>query len=194
MLPGAARPVADLVPLDAHRVLELPDYVLPRKYTAGFGLRLLLKDVRTAVALARATGVEHLEACQPDLERDDILLLDTGWARYFRTPAYAVHPALAVSAARWLVDRGVKLLGLDLPTPDLAVPRRPPGFDWPVHKVLLSSGVLVAEHLTGLRELAGRRVEAIFGLIRIEGADGAPALVLARAARAATADTSAPRS
>jgi kynurenine formamidase len=105
-----------------------------------------------------------------------------------------VHPALAVSAARWLVDRGVKLLGLDLPTPDLAVPRRPPGFDWPVHKVLLSSGVLVAEHLTGLRELAGRRVEAIFGLIRIEGADRAPALVLARAARAATADTSAPRS
>jgi 3-hydroxyisobutyrate dehydrogenase len=36
--------------------VKLPDYVLPRKYTAGFGLRLLLKDVRTAVALARATS------------------------------------------------------------------------------------------------------------------------------------------
>jgi kynurenine formamidase len=41
----------------------------------------------------------------------------------------------------------VKLLA-STATPDLAVHRRPIGFDWPVHHSLLSRGVLIAEHLT----------------------------------------------
>jgi kynurenine formamidase len=60
------------------------------------------------------------------------------------------------------------------------VNRRPPGFDWPVHHVLLSRGVLIAENLTNLRALAGRRIEAMVLGLRIEGADGAPARVVAR--------------
>ncbi len=34
---------------------KLPDFVLPRSYTAGFGLQLMVKDLRTALGLARAT-------------------------------------------------------------------------------------------------------------------------------------------
>jgi len=51
-----------------------------------------------------------------------------------------------------------------------------------VHKILLSCGVLIVEHLTGLAPLAGQRVEIIVGAVNIEGADGAPARVLARPA------------
>ena len=62
--------VAERFGLDPHRMLDavngstgrsystevkLPDFILPRRYTSDFGLRLLVKDVRTAVALARAT-------------------------------------------------------------------------------------------------------------------------------------------
>jgi arylformamidase len=61
------------------------------------------------------------------------------------------------------------------------VPRRPRGFDWPVHHVLLGHGVLIAEHLTNLRPLAGRRIEAMFLALAIEGSDGGPARVIARA-------------
>jgi kynurenine formamidase len=57
---------------------------------------------------------------------------------------------------------------------------RAEGFGWPVHKILLSRGVLIAEHLTGLAPLSGRRVEIIIGALNVEGADGAPARILAR--------------
>lgn len=72
------------------------------------------------------------------------------------------------------------VVGADIAMPDLPVPRRPEqGFDWPVHKILLSNGVLIVEHLADLRPLAGRRAEVIIGAIPIQGADGAPARVLA---------------
>jgi kynurenine formamidase len=130
-------------------------------------------DEIEAVVLARQ---------EPRARPGDIVLLDTGWAAHFGTDRYERHPALAVSAARWLVEQRVKLVGFDLMTPDLAVVRRPPGFGWPVHHELLAHGVLIAENLTSLRPLAGRRVEAMFLALNIVGADGAPVRAIARLA------------
>jgi kynurenine formamidase len=121
-----------------------------------------------------------LEQATPPAEPGDMVLLDTGWARWFGRPEYDDHPWLSWAAAVWLADQQVSLVGVDLPTPDLPVPRRPEGFGWPVHKILLSRGVLIVEHLTGLGPLAGQRVEVIVGALNIQGADGAPARVLAR--------------
>jgi kynurenine formamidase len=122
----------------------------------------------------------HLAAADPEVERGDIVLLDTGWAQHFGTERYNRHPSLSIDAAEWLVDRGVKLVGLDVMTPDISVDRRHADFNWPVHHVLLSHGVLIAEHLTNLRSLAGARIEAMFLALNIKGADGAPARVIAR--------------
>lgn len=120
------------------------------------------------------------EAATPAAQLGDIVLLDTGWADHIGTERYDQNPSLSVAAAAWLVERGVKLIGVDFATPDLAVNRRPASFDWPVHHVLLSHGVLIAEHLTNLHALAGRRIEVMFLALNIEGADGAPARVVAR--------------
>ena len=126
-------------------------------------------------------GPDDLDGASPAVRPGDLVLLDTGWSRWFGTPAYDDHPWLSEAAATWLADRQVGLVGVDLATPDLPVPRRPPeGFGWPVHKILLSRGVLIAEHLTGLASLSGRRVEIIIGALNVEGADGAPARILAR--------------
>lgn len=119
---------------------------------------------------------------RPELRADDILLIDTGWSEHIGTERYEQNPSFATDAAEWLVERRIKLLGIDFITPDLAVSRRPPGFDWPVHHVLLANGVLIAENLTNLRTLAGQRIEAMFLALNIEGADGAPARVIARRA------------
>ena len=72
---------------------------------------------------------------------------------------------------------------MDTPTPDIALDRRPPDFNWPVHRLLLGHGILIAEQLANLGPLAGQRVEFLFGPLPIEGSDGSPARVLARPTR-----------
>jgi kynurenine formamidase len=115
-----------------------------------------------------------------DVRRGDIVVIDSGWWRLIDDPLYQHHPSLTVEAAVALAARGVKLLGVDFATPDLAVHLRPEGFDFPVHRALLGAGVLVAEHLTNLDELPPGRAEFMFVPLAIAGGDGAPARVLAR--------------
>lgn len=127
-----------------------------------------------------AIGRDMLQGQRPALREGDMLLLHTGWAQRFGTDTYLDNRALTVEAAQWLVAQGVKLLGVDFATPDLALPKRLPGFDWPVHQVLLSNGVLVAENLAEFGHLVGERIELVCGAPNIRGADGSPARILAR--------------
>lgn len=125
-------------------------------------------------------GPELFEPALPQLRPDEMVLLHTGWAQHFGTPRYDEHPSLTEGAAQWLVDHRVKALALDFPTPDLGYERRPEGFNWPVHQILLSNGVLVGEHLTNVEQLSGERVEVFFLPLPIKGSDGGPARVIAR--------------
>ena len=123
---------------------------------------------------------EDLRGLKPPLRPGDILILDAGWWEYFAQDRYNEHYSLSPAAAQWLVEQQVKLVGVDCGTVDLPTRKRQEGFNWPTHHVLLSNGVLVAEHLTNLRSLAGSRMEAMFLPLCIKGADGAPARVVAR--------------
>ncbi len=121
-----------------------------------------------------------LEQCRPLLQAGDILAVDTGWAQHFGTERYERHPSFSAEAAAWLVERRIKLLACDFATPDLVYHLREPGFDWPVHRQLLSRGILVCEHLTGHAALAGERVEFQFAALPLIDGDGAQARVVAR--------------
>ena len=125
--------------------------------------------------------VADLEANTPKAEPGDILFISTGWGRFFheQPERYRVHPYLADDAARWLVERRVKLCCFDLPTPDRPEVGRPEGFDWPVHHALLEGGVLIAEHLANLEQIAGKRFRAYAFPIPFEAGDGSPVRVVA---------------
>jgi kynurenine formamidase len=127
-------------------------------------------------------GPADLERARPALQAGDILALDTGWTARFGTGSYDSHPSLSSEAADWLVERGIKLLACDFATPDLVYCRRQPGFEWPVHRTLLSRGILICEHLRAHPALRGKRVDLMFNVLNITGSDGAPARVLAREA------------
>ena len=77
------------------------------------------------------------------------VLVHTGWDRHWRTDAYCTgHPYLTERAARWLVEAGAVLVGIDsLNIDGVATGERP------VHSVLLGSGIPVVEHLCGLAEV-----------------------------------------
>ncbi len=121
-----------------------------------------------------------LSRMRPELRPGDILLLSTGWSELAGTEAYGRHPYLSEAAAEWLVEQRLKLLAVDFGTPDAAPRKRWQGWHWPVHHVLLSRGVLISEHVCNLKPLAGKRIEAMFLALNIEGSDGAPARVVAR--------------
>lgn len=116
----------------------------------------------------------------PSIRDGDILFVRTGWSRFFADhERYRQYPYLSVEAAQWLLDRRIKMLALDCPSPDMPEGNRPEGFSWPVHHLLLGNDVLIAENLTNLDQIAGRRFRALALPIAMVGADGAPARIVA---------------
>jgi arylformamidase len=82
--------------------------------------------------------------------RDKALLIQTGWDRHWRTDEYSngQHPYLTETAAKFLAESEVALVGIDsFNIDDIATGTRP------AHTLLLDKGILIVEHLCGLSEL-----------------------------------------
>lgn len=126
-------------------------------------------------------GPDELAGAGGTVEADDVVLVRTGWGDRYGTPEYARYPWLTADAADWLLERGVNLLGVDTRSPDRLRAMRPDDWDaYPVHRLLLPAGTLIAESLRLPERLAGERVE-VFGFpIDVRGGDGAPARFVAR--------------
>lgn len=135
-------------------------------------------EVITAGMLRKASG---------RIEPGDFVFLATGLDRYFSAndERYYEHPYLAPDAAEWLVDLGVAVVGIDAMSLDKPASKRGPGFHFSAHEVLLGNDALIIENLANLTELIGSRVEIMALPISVQGADGAPARVVARPLRAA---------
>ncbi|MEE9568727.1 MAG: cyclase family protein [Candidatus Binatia bacterium] len=113
------------------------------------------------------------------VSRGDILMLFTGWDEKFESSDYNIHPYLSIDAAEWIVGKGVKLFGIDCITVDLPTPMRPKGFEYPVHKILLGNGVLIAENVANLGKIAGKKVRILALPLKVKGSDGAHARIVA---------------
>jgi kynurenine formamidase len=82
--------------------------------------------------------------------RGAAVLLHTGWDKHFGTEAYGKgSPFLTEDGARWLVDAGAAVVGIDA----LNIDDTESGGTRPAHSILLDAGVHVVEHLTRLGEL-----------------------------------------
>ena len=110
-------------------------------------------------------GAEWLDAHLP--ARCERLLVRTGaWTRPDAFPAG--WTALTEEAARLLVDRGVRLLGTDAPSPDPF-----DAHDLPVHRVLLSAGIAILENLL-LDGIEAGAYELIALPLRLAESDASP--------------------
>jgi kynurenine formamidase len=120
----------------------------------------------------------HLDAAAKEIEirRGDIVLLRTGWARYFRDPGKfiaQVHgPGPALAGAQWLSSRGIFAAGSDT-----VAFEKVPDFAMPVHvHLLVENGIHIIECLN-LEELAHAKVREFLFValpLKIEGATGSP--------------------
>ncbi len=102
------------------------------------------------------------------------VLLRTGWAKHYGSSTFFDnHPGLTPAAARWLVERNVKLLGTDVPSPSFADCKI-------VHEILLSASpaVVIVESLANLDQLPSEITLAVLPL-KLAGLDGSPARAIA---------------
>ncbi len=72
------------------------------------------------------------------------------------------------SAAHWLVQQGVRLLGLDVPSADA-----PEAEELVVHRILLEAGIIIVENLL-LGDVASGEWQLACLPLKLMGADGAP--------------------
>lgn len=103
-----------------------------------------------------------------------VILIATGWDRYWGTDAYFRHPVLTGEAASALVDAGMHVLGLDTPSPDALDDDA-----LTTHEGILGADRLIIENLRGLTDLP-RVVDFTAFPLNIAGGDGAPVRAVAR--------------
>ena len=103
----------------------------------------------------------------------DIVLINTGYGRYSGTDRYfKENPVINENFAQALVKLKIKMLGIDLMSVDV-----PP---FPVHKILLSADILIAENLINLDELNALGYFEVIALPLKINSDSSPARIIAR--------------
>ena len=106
--------------------------------------------------------------------------LSTGWERTWMTPDYGTkYPFLTPDAGEFIVEVGLKVIGLDTAGPDAPI-SSPYRKDDKLHWILLERDILIVENLTNLRPLVGTKVYVHAVPINITGAGGSPCRVIAR--------------
>jgi kynurenine formamidase len=130
---------------------------------------------------------DTMKAQGVEVRRGDSLLIRTGWGRYFGTENAKYlgeqSPGPGPDAARWIIDRGVRLTGDDTATFE----KRPAAYGkelFTVHMMLLADhGIYIVENIN-LDELSAAKAHVVLLIVtplRIQGASGSPLRAVALA-------------
>ncbi len=123
---------------------------------------------------ARGKSIIDIEVLNGlSIERDSIILIMTGFSgKYGQPEYYENYPEISEKLATRLVELGMKIVGLDSPSPD-----RPP---FNIHKLLLKQEILIIENLMNLEGLLNVSSFEIFALPMKLYAEAAPVRVVAK--------------
>jgi len=119
-------------------------------------------------------GVTDLEAACENRPVERVLIRFDGCQRLGTMEYYTDQQWLTQDACRWLVNRGCRLLGLDVAMPDNPKDDRASGNDSPNHKILLGNNVILLEYLVNLKAIGAREFYLIVAPLKIKDGDGSP--------------------
>ncbi len=123
----------------------------------------------------KTNGSNEIMAGRKELDRirkNDIVLFWTGHMEKAGTGNFFKNnPVIPKSVAELLVQKRVKMVGIDSFSPD-----NPP---YETHKTLLASNILIVENLVSLEKLEGKLFTCFMLPLRITDADGAPCRAIA---------------
>lgn len=121
----------------------------------------------------RLLTVADLGAVAKAFLRGENLLLHTGWSAHAGEPALYRDqmPRIGEGLARWCVEAGVNMLGVEPPSVADVNNREEVTR---IHKILLGGGVTIVEGLAHLDQLTRERVLFAALPLRLAGGDGSP--------------------
>jgi arylformamidase len=142
--------------------------------TEQLALEVLCGRARV-IELTTRKGITPDDLASFDLTEDVRLLIKTHNSKLWGSPEFnADYIGLTESAAHFLVEHGVRLLGVDYVSVEEF---KKPGA--PAHRTLLGAGTIIIEGLN-LRDVEPGTYELFCLPLSIVGADGAPARVVLR--------------
>ncbi|MEB3765473.1 MAG: cyclase family protein [Desulfurococcales archaeon] len=121
-------------------------------------------DLSSVDKITRKTLEEHV--------RGDhwILGVYTGYSWDHRDPCRNVRE-FTVDAARFLVEKGIRVLLVDSPSPDC--------YPYEVHQILLGNGVYIVENTADLEKIIGKEPYIVVAPLKLVDGTGSPARVFA---------------
>jgi arylformamidase len=130
------------------------------------------------IAPDSAITVEHLTPYEHKIRPGDIVLLCTGWSekRGYSKEYYQQWPYLSGEGAQWLVDKGVKGVGID----GFSIGGWGPEKAVPPHEILLSNEIWPLEELYLTEELLSEERWYLCAFpLKLKGFGGAPVRAVA---------------
>lgn len=128
--------------------------------------------------------VQAWEAAHGEIPRGAIVLLRSGWGRYWTNyPRYKNQdamgrmqfPGYSAEAAKWLLkERSVRGLGIDTLSIDHG-----PSKDFVVHHIVNGAGRFGLENVAHLEDLPPRGFHLLVAPIKVEGGSGGPTRIFA---------------
>lgn len=117
------------------------------------------------------------------IEVKERLIFVFGWYHNWKTDNYYKDfPYFETDAVEYLINKGMKVMALDTPSPDDGgFIGKSAGADSPNHVMLLKNNILIIEYLNNTDILVGGREYDFIALpLKVKGSDGSPARVLVR--------------
>lgn len=109
-------------------------------------------------------------------EIPDFVILRTGNCEKWPNESYLKdYPVLSFEAAKWLVNQGIKAVGIDAVSVDPLDSEK-----LPVHHIFLENNVLIIENIKIPEALSGKRTDLVVAPLNFVEADGAPVRIFAR--------------
>jgi kynurenine formamidase len=146
---------------------------LPLELLTGEAVVLDLRHSPRSAALDRGQ-VETAAKKAGGIRAGDIVFCNLGGAPFYGTDQYRLTPYFAPESLAWLLDQGMKMMGVDATGVEV------PGSEEHVnHRALFEKGVPLIENLANLDSLSQSRVEVFALPIAVRGLEAFPLRVIA---------------
>lgn len=101
----------------------------------------------------------------------DIVFFFTGHSdKAYQKDYFETSPVLSPAVAQKLIDKKVKIVGIDSWSPDRA--------PYEIHKMLFPAEIMILENVINLAPLNGKRFQCFIAPLKIQDGDGAPCRVI----------------